>query len=86
MTFNTTGPEPNPRPQAARASQRRQRAGQLVGDGPQDEGHLPHAQPLQHGRHQEVPHRGVLGSHRGPAQCAEGFGRWICKCLLATDR
>lgn len=67
------GPEPDAGPPAARAGQRGQGAGQLVHHGAQDEGDLPHAEPLQHGRHQEVPHRRVLGAHRRPAERAEGF-------------
>lgn len=33
----------------------------MAGDGAQNEGHLPHAQYVQRGRHQEMSDRGVLG-------------------------
>ncbi|XP_063230730.1 V-type proton ATPase 116 kDa subunit a 1-like isoform X2 [Bacillus rossius redtenbacheri] len=70
--LNLEGSEPDPRPQAPRAAERGLAAPHVDGDGAQDEGRLPHAQHVQHGRHQEVPHRRVLGAHPGPGQRPEG--------------
>lgn len=46
-----------------------------VGDpGEEDEGHLPHPQPVQLRRHQQVPDRRGVVPRKRPARPAEGAG------------
>lgn len=72
------GAEPDRGSQAAGPAGRRQDSQSVVHQGEEDEGHLPHPQPVQHRRHPEVSdRRGVVprlrhGLH--PVCSAEGNG------------
>lgn len=66
------GAESDKGPPAASAGDCCQGATQLERNGAEDEGHLPHAQLLQHGCYQKVSYRGVLGASQGSADCSQG--------------
>lgn len=74
LTETSLGSEPNQRPPPEGASERRQGVAELEHHGEQDEGHLPHLELLQYGRHQEVSHRGVLGALQRHPHCPKSLG------------
>lgn len=77
MTFYyLSGAEPNAGSQASRARQHHQGLAKMDCDGAQDEGNLPRAQHVQHGRDRKVFDRRMLGAAGGLAESATRFNRW----------
>lgn len=76
--LSAVGARPNPGPPSPRAGGRGQEHQELVREGAQDQGHLPHAQSVQSGRDAEVSHRRVLGARARhgdhPARSEERHG------------
>lgn len=76
------GFESNARSSPARVEQRRQGASTLVDYGQEDEGDLSHDELIQHGRHEEVLDRRMLGASFGSSSRSKGFVGWIVNCWL----
>lgn len=73
------GPQPNQRSPSKGVNECGERASKLEHHGEQDEGDLPHAELLQHGRDEEVSDWGMLGALQRYSNGPKGLGRRFCK-------
>lgn len=83
------GPRADAGPPSPRVGGRRQEHQELVCEGAQDQGHLPHPEPVQSRRDAEVPHRRVLGASPGPGDhptgAAQGNGTYIISNTVSRE-